>query len=159
LANTHTGVYFGLSNSDYSRMVFRDAERLDAYASTGNLSSPAAGRLSHLLGVEGPSLGVDTACSSSLVAVHLALRSLRRRETDMALAGGVTLMLSPEVHINFSKARMLSPTGLCRTFDAGADGYVRSEGCGVVVLKRLADAEAAGDTICAVIRGSAVNHD
>lgn len=109
--------------------------------------------------LRGPSLAVDTACSSSLVAVHLACQSLRQHETDLALVGGVNLILSPEVTISFCQARMLAFDGRCKTFDAAADGYVRGEGCGVIVLKRLSDALSAGDNVLAVIRGSAVNQD
>nr|WCO03995.1 AjuB [Cystobacter sp.] len=159
LAGSRTGVFVGISGNDYLRFLFADPERIDAYVGTGNADSVASGRLSYLLGLKGPSLSVDTACSSSLVAVHLACQSLRRRECDVALGAGVNLILSPEVSINFSKARMLAPDGKCKTFDAAADGYVRGEGCGVVVLKRLADALASGDTVLAVIRGSAVNQD
>src|SRR6185436_6949880 len=104
-------------------------------------------------------LTVDTACSSSLVAVHLACHSLRSRECRMAMAGGVSLILLPELNVNFSKARMMAADGRCKTFDAAADGYVRSEGCGVAVLKRLSDALAANDPIWGVVRGSAVNQD
>ena len=104
-------------------------------------------------------MSVDTACSSSLVSIHLASQSLRSRECGLALAGGVGLILAPELYINFSKAKMLSPDGRCKTFDASANGYVRGEGCGVVVLKRLSDAIADGDNILALIRGSAVNQD
>src|SRR5262249_52767959 len=116
-------------------------------------------RLSYLLGLQGPSLAIDTACSSSLVALHQACRSLLTGECDATLVGGVNLILSPATTVNFCKARMLSPEGRCRTFDAAADGYVRSEGCGVVVLKRLSDAQRDGDRILALIRGSAVNQD
>ncbi|WAN70236.1 type I polyketide synthase [Moorena producens JHB] len=115
--------------------------------------------MSYLLGLKGPSLAVDTACSSSLVSIHLATTSLRNRECDLALAGGVNALISPEFSINFSKAGMLSPDGRCKTFDATADGFVRSEGCGMVVLKRLSDAVAHGDNILAVIRGTAINQD
>ena len=125
----------------------------------GNALSVAAGRISYILGLQGPSLAVDTACSSSLVAVHLACQSLRSGECRLALAGGVNLMLSPDVNVLLSKGRMLAPDGRCKTFDAAADGYVRGEGCGVVVLKRLSDALADGDRVLAVIRGSAVNQD
>ena len=121
--------------------------------------SVASGRLSYVLGLQGPAMSIDTACSSSLVAVHLAVRSLRTGECNLALAGGVNVLLLPEITAYFCRSRMMSPEGICKTFDAGADGYVRSEGCGVVVLKRLSDAIAAGDRIHAVIRGSAVNQD
>ncbi|HEY1576147.1 MAG TPA: polyketide synthase, partial [Terracidiphilus sp.] len=159
LAGSLAGVFLALSNSDYARMVFRQTDRLDAYASIGNLFNAAAGRISYTLGLHGPAMVVDTACSGSLVAVHLACRSLRAGECTMALAGGVNLILSPEVNINFSKSRMMAADGHCKTFDSAADGYVRGEGCGVVVLKRLGEAERAGDRILGLIRGSAVNQD
>ncbi|MGV2829404.1 beta-ketoacyl synthase N-terminal-like domain-containing protein, partial [Myxosarcina sp. GI1(2024)] len=160
LAGSSTGVFIGICSNDYSqRLLTRKPTEIDAYVGTGNCHSVAAGRLSYLLGFTGPSLAVDTACSSSLVAVHLAIASLRNGESDLALAGGVNLLLAPEVSINFSKARMLSSDGRCKTFDARADGYVRGEGCGVVVLKRLSDAVNDGDNILALIRGSAVNQD
>src|SRR5207249_4894601 len=131
----------------------------EAYWMTGNAPNFAAGRLSYLLGLQGPSVVLDTACSSSLVAVHLACQSLRAGESRLALAGGVNLILIPGTGIMLSKARMLAPDGRCKTFDAAADGYVRGEGCGVVVLKRLTDALADGDAIRALIRGTAVNQD
>ncbi|WP_129674292.1 type I polyketide synthase [Candidatus Chloroploca sp. Khr17] len=159
LDGSATGVFVGLSNSDYMRMLANDPELLDVYLATGNSASIAAGRISYLLGLRGPSMAVDSACSSSLVAVHLAVRSLRSHECDLALAGGVNLILTPEINITFSKAGMLAPDGRCKTFDAAADGYVRGEGCAIVVLKRLSDALAAGDRVLAVIRGSAVNQD
>lgn len=159
LAGTRTGVFVGISSYDYSRLQFDDPERIDAYAGTGNAHSIAANRLSYALDLRGPSMAVDTACSSSLVAVHLACQSLRSGESDVALAGGVNLILTPELTITFSQARMLAPDGHCKTFDANADGYVRGEGCGVVVLKRLSDAMRDGDNILALIRGSAVNQD
>ncbi|WP_197505066.1 polyketide synthase, partial [Mycobacterium sp. E3305] len=121
--------------------------------------SAAVGRISYLLGLRGPAVAVDTACSSSLVAIHLACQSLRLRESDVALAGGVHLSLSPFTSIALSKWSALSPTGRCKTFDALADGFVRSEGCGVVVLKRLSDATRDGDRVLAVVRGSAINSD
>src|SRR5207244_3712213 len=130
-----------------------DFSHVDSYAGIGNVMSAAAGRLSYVLGLQGPSMAVDTACSSSLVAVHLAVRSLRSGECDLALAGGVNVILSPATHVNLSRARMLSRDGRCKTFDTDADGFVRGEGCGVVVLKRLSDATAAGDRILAVIHG------
>lgn len=159
LQGSRTGVFVGISTQDYAQRQFGHRSLLDAYAGTGNAHSIAANRLSYVLGLRGPSMAVDTACSSSLVAVHLASQSLRSRECDMALAGGVNLILTPDLTIAFSQAGMMAKDGRCKTFDAAADGYVRSEGCGVVVLKRLPDALAAGDTILAVIRGSAVNHD
>src|SRR5262249_42732915 len=118
-----------------------------------------SGRLSYVLGLQGPSVSVDTACSSSLVAVHLACQSLRAGECALALAGGVNLILGPEIHITLSKAPMMAVDGGCKPVGAPADGFVRAEGCGVVVLKRLSDALADGDRIRAVIKGSAVNQD
>src|SRR5262249_25602440 len=134
-------------------------EAIDAYMASGSAHSIASGRLSYVLGLQGPSLSVDTACSSSLVAIHLAVQSLRNGECQMALAGGSSLILSPETTIALSRAKMMSPDGLCKTFDAKADGFVRSEGCGVLVLKRLSAAVADGDNILALIRGSAMNQD
>lgn len=159
LAGSRGGVFLGLSNSDYSRMVFADPRSPDTSAATGNNSSVAAGRISYLLGLQGPAMVVDTACSSSLVALHLAVQSLRRGECDFALAGGVNLILTPEMHINFCRTQMLSADGRCKTFDASADGYSRGEGCGFVVLRRLDDALKRGDHILAIVRGSAVNQD
>ncbi|WP_330301262.1 non-ribosomal peptide synthetase/type I polyketide synthase [Streptomyces sp. NBC_00503] len=161
LTGTDTGVYFGVTTYDYvqSQMQQIDPADLEAYSLTSNASTFAAGRFSYWLGLQGPSLSVDTACSSSLVGVHLACQSLRSGETGMALAGGVNVLLSPEWFSIADKANMLAPDGHCKTFDSRADGYVRSEGCGVVVLKRLSDAQAAGDRVLGVIRGSAVNQD
>lgn len=160
LGGSQTGVFVGVTISDYlmlqnSRLA---TNQIDAYRLTGNTLNSVAGRLSYTLGFHGPTMSVDTACSSSLVAIHLACQSLRNQECEMALAGGVNLILSPEAFISASKANMLAPDGRCKTFDARADGFARSEGCGVVVLKRLSDAQAAGDNILAVILGSAVNH-
>ncbi len=159
LAGTRTGVFIGISSYDYSRLQFDNHEMIDAYAGTGNAHSIAANRLSYVFDLRGPSMAVDTACSSSLVSTHLAVQSLRNGESDLALAGGVNLILTPELTITFSQARMLSPDGHCKTFDASADGYVRGEGCGVIILKRLSDAVRDGDNILALIRGSAVNQD
>ncbi len=154
------GIFAGVSSNDYSQYLSDRSETdIDAYLATGNSHSVVAGRLSYSLGFTGPSIAVDTACSSSLVAVHLACQSLRSRECEVALAGGVNRILAPEFSINFSKAHMLSPDGRCKTFDAAADGFSRGEGCGVVVLKRLSDAVANGDNILALVRGSAVNQD
>jgi acyl transferase domain-containing protein len=159
LAGTATGVFIGISNNDYGRMQFSDPSLIDAYAGTGNALSIAANRLSYLNDFRGPSIAIDTACSSSLVAVHLACRSLWTGESTLALAGGVNLILSPAISINFSKAGVMAPDGRCKTFDAQANGYVRSEGGGLVVLKPLAQAIADADPIYAVIRGSAINQD
>ncbi|BAU16014.1 amino acid adenylation domain-containing protein (plasmid) [Leptolyngbya sp. NIES-3755] len=160
LVGSKTGVFVGIGTSDYANLQTRSGNpaAIDAYIGTGNGFCFAAGRLSYLLGLQGPSLALDTACTSSLMAVHLACQSLRNRECNLALVGGVNLILSPEANVIFSKTRLMSAKGRCCTFDAEADGYVRSEGCGVVVLKRLSDAEAAGDYIWATIRGTAVNH-
>jgi acyl transferase domain-containing protein/SAM-dependent methyltransferase/acyl carrier protein len=160
LAGSQTGVFFGLCNSDYLLMQFEGGRSsIDAYVGTGNAHSVASGRISYILGLQGPSVSVDTGCSASLVAVHLACQSLRAAECRMALAGGVNLILMPDTTIVLSKARMMSPDGRCKPFDASADGFVRSEGCGVVVLKRLSDARADGDRILGVIRGTASNQD
>lgn len=161
LQDSTTGVFIGICANDYSRLLWQngDLSQTDAFSATGNALSMAAGRLSYLLGLKGPSLAIDTACSSSLVAVHLACQHLRLGECDQALAGGVHLLLSPETTVAFAKTRMLSPDGRCKSFDAGTDGYGRGEGCGMIMLKRLADAQRHGDTVLAVIRGSAVNHN
>lgn len=156
---SRTGVYVGISQNDYSRLQTGDFNRLDAYSGTGNAFCIAANRISYTFDLRGPSFSLDTACSSSLVAVHNAVLSLRKGECDMALAGGVNLILSPEVTITFSQARMMAADGRCKTFDEAADGYVRGEGVGVIVLKRLSEAIRDGDRIRAVIRGSAVNQD
>jgi polyketide synthase 12/epothilone polyketide synthase D len=159
LFGSKTGVFVGISTNEYGWLQRDAIGTPDVYAGTGNAISAAAGRLSYVLGLQGPSLSVDTACSSSLVAIHLACQSLRARECSLALAGGVNVMLVPDVTVNFCRARMMSADGHCKTFDASADGYVRGEGCGMIVLKRLSDAIAAGDTILAVIAGSGSNQD
>ena len=161
LVSSPTGVFVGLARSDFAQLQLAsgDTTRLDAYYSSGIAHSMAAGRLSYVLGLQGPSVAVDTACSSSLVAVHLAVQSLRTRECNLALAGGVALLLTAENTVSFARAGMLTGDGRCKTFDAAADGFVDGEGCGVLVLKRLDDALADGDQILAVIRGSAVNQD
>ncbi|MBX3611472.1 MAG: SDR family NAD(P)-dependent oxidoreductase [Hydrogenophaga sp.] len=160
IEGSRTGVFVGMSAGDYFQML-RDggAEHFDAYTASGIAHSIASGRLSYVLGARGPSLSIDTACSSSLVAIHEAVQSLRRGECDAALAGGVNLILTPDVSVALSRAHMMAPDGRCKAFDARADGFVRSEGCAVLVLKRLADAKADGDRIVALIRGSAINQD
>ena len=161
LTGSQTGVFVGITTTEYMQLHTRvlDLRDIDAYLAPGNTLNAAAGRVAYLLGLHGPAMAVDTACSSSLVAVHLACQSLREGESDMALAGGVNVILVPETFICFSKWGMMARDGRCKTFDAAADGFVRSEGSGVVVLKRLSDALAAGDRVLAVIRGSAVNQD
>jgi acyl transferase domain-containing protein/trans-aconitate methyltransferase len=161
LAGSPTGVFVGIGTNDYAelRLMRGDPLEIDAYLASGSSHSVASGRLSYLLGLVGPSLSLDTACSSSLVAVHLAVQSLRAGECRMALAGGVNLILLPEMLMTLSKAHMMAADGRCKAFDARADGFVRAEGCGMVVLKRLADALAEGDSVLAVVRGSAVNQD
>src|ERR1700742_66750 len=159
LSGSRTAAIMGVSAWDYTILNLERNVEIDAYMSTGNPHSAAVGRISYLLGLRGPAVAVDTACSSSLVAIHLACQNLRLRESDVALAGGVHLSLSPFTSIALSKWSALSPTGRCKTFDALADGFVRGEGCGVVVLKRLADAVRDGDRVIAVVRGSAVNQD
>ncbi len=160
LAGSLTGVFVGITTNDYARLSMqRGADQLDVYTATGGALNAAAGRVSYTLGLRGPSVAVDTACSSSLVAVHLACQSLRTGDSDLALAGGVNALIMPEGFAYCEKWGMLAADGRCKTFDARADGFVRGEGCGMVVLKRLSDALADGDSILALIRGSAVNQD
>ena len=160
LRGSLTGVFIGITTGDYARIVgVGEAGQTDVYAATGNALNAAAGRLAFVLGLHGPCVAMDTACSSSLTAVHLACQSLRNGESDLALAGGVNVVLLPEAAVLFSKWGMLAPDGRCKTFDASADGFVRGEGCGVVALKRLSSARADGDRILALIAGSAVNSD
>lgn len=158
LAGSRTGVFVGMVGSDYGTLPKGDLN-IDAYFGTGISRSIAAGRISYALGLHGPSLAIDTACSSSAIATHIACQSLWLRECDMALAGGVNLVLTPDGGISASRARMMSFTGRCRAFAAGADGYVRAEGCAMLVLRRLSDALADGDNIVAVILGSVANQD
>jgi acyl transferase domain-containing protein/thioesterase domain-containing protein/NADP-dependent 3-hydroxy acid dehydrogenase YdfG/acyl carrier protein len=162
LAGSRTGVFIGIGGTDYTKICVpydNYYEQIDAHLGTGNALSIAANRLSYIFDFHGPSAAVDTACSSSSLAIHLAVESLRRGESDAALAGGVNMILTPETTIAFSKARMLSPEGVCRPFDARANGYVRGEGCGLVLLKRLADATRDGDRVFGVLRASSVNQD
>ncbi|MBV5260703.1 alpha/beta fold hydrolase [Synechococcus moorigangaii CMS01] len=159
LRHSQTGVFVGISNSDYAQLQVRENNPINPYLGTGNAHSIAANRLSYFLDLRGVSLSVDTACSSSLVAVHLACQSLINGESTLAIAAGVNLILTPDVTQTFAQAGMMSEVGRCQTFDEGADGYVRGEGCGVVLLKPLTQAERDGDKILAVIHGSAVNQD
>ncbi|GGV41994.1 polyketide synthase [Streptomyces longisporoflavus] len=159
LAGSRTGVFVGISGNEYAHLTTAEPESIGAWTSPGAALSIAANRLSYLLDLRGPSMAVDTACSSSLVAVHHAVRSLGAGESDMALAAGVNLLLAPSVTLGFQRAGALAADGRCKAFDASADGMVRGEGCGVVVLKRLADAERDGDRVLAVIESTAVNSD
>ena len=161
-SGSRTGVFIGIGGYDYSTLQSQYPnyrQGIDAYTGTGNTHSIAANRLSYLFDLHGPSLACDTACSSGLLALHLACQALRNRECDMALAGAVNLILTPEVTISFSKANMLSPNGRCQSFDDSADGYVRGEGCAVLVVKRLAEAIRDQDRVLAVFRGTAANQD
>lgn len=160
LRGSRTGVFIGVGANEYSHLLSGGSvENLEPHFITGNALNAIAGRVSFTLGLEGPAMAVDTACSSSLVAVHQAVQALHAGDCDMALAGGVNVLLSPASIVAASRARMLAPDGRCKTFDASADGYVRGEGCGVLVLKRLSDAQRDGDRIAAVIRSTAVNQD
>lgn len=159
LGGSATGVFAGLCTIDYHRLLYRNFDTIGPHSGTGTTMSITANRLSYLLDLHGPSMAIDAACSSGLVGVHLACQSLRAKESNLCIAGGVNLILSPDSMISSSQTGLLSDTGECRPFDANADGYVRGEGCGAVVLKRLSDATAAGDTVLAVIKGSAVNQD
>jgi acyl transferase domain-containing protein len=160
LVRSLTGVFVGITTGDYGQLLRAGGpESTDVYSATGTALNAAAGRISFALGFHGPCVAIDTACSSSLVAVHLACQSLRAGECELALAGGVNIILSPDAMVLFSKWGMMAPDGACKAFDAAADGFVRAEGCAVVALKRLSSAIEARDPILAVIRGSAVNSD
>ena len=159
LADAEVGVYVGVVNNDYLQLQLADPDAVDIYSVVGGVNCMLANRISYHLDLRGPSMAVDTACSSSLVAAHLACQSLRSGETEVALAAGVNLILSPFTTFAYTRAFPLAADGRCKTFDASADGYVRGEGCAAVVLKRLSDAQRDGDPIWAVIRGSAVNQD
>jgi acyl transferase domain-containing protein len=161
LSTTRTGVFVAISTDDYAQLQLQanGLAGIDAYYASGVAHSIASGRLSYVFGLQGPSVSLDTACSSSLVAVHLAVQSLRSGETNLAVAGGVNLVLSPDVGVTLSRYHMMAADGRCKAFDARADGFVRAEGCGVVVLKKLSQALADGNRVLALIRGTAVNQD
>jgi acyl transferase domain-containing protein/acyl carrier protein len=160
LRGSRTGVFAGVGANEYAHLLSSESvDKIEPYFITGNALNAISGRVAFALGLEGPAVAVDTACSSALVAVHQACQALHSADCDLALAGGVNVLLSPVTVIAASRARMLSPVGRCKTFDASADGYVRSEGCGILVLKRLSDAVRDGDRVCAVISSSAVNQD
>jgi len=157
----NVGVYLGICCDDYKAANIHSGsmDRIDAYSGSGSMASSAGGRISYVFDFTGPNLSVDTACSSSLVALHLACQGLRHGECDAAMAAGVNLLLTPHHFVYFSKLGALSPDGRCKSFDASANGYARGEGCGAVLLKRLSDARRDGDTILAVIKGSAIGQD
>lgn len=161
LKGTKTGVYLGICTHDYAlhSLYSQQMDKIDIYSFTGSAFSIASGRLSYMLGLEGPSMSIDTACSSSLVALHEACSSICNRKSEMAIVGGVNLMITPEHTIQFCKVNALSPSSRCKAFDASADGYVRSEGCGVVLLKSLDKAIEDKNQILAVIRGVVINND
>ena len=165
LTQSRTGIYIGMASGDYAQLQLQagqlagSADLLDVHYASGNAHSIASGRLAYLLGLKGPCLSVDTACSSSLVAVHLACQALRSGDCSMAIAGGVNVILAAETTVALSQAHMLAPDGRCKVFDERADGFTRAEGCGIVILKPLAQALQDGDRIHAVLRGTAVNQD
>jgi len=159
LMGSNSGVFVGIETQDYFHLTTDPLEQGNLYTSTGGAMSVAAGRLAYILGLHGPTLSVDTSCSASLVAVHLACQSLRLGECELALAGGVSLTLTPHLLVLSAQLRGLAPDGRCKTFDAAANGTAIGEGCGMIVLKRLSDAQADGDNIIGLIRGSAINHD
>ncbi|RJQ80838.1 acyltransferase domain-containing protein [Amycolatopsis panacis] len=159
LAGTETGVFVGSCTDDYRRQLLEDVVNMDAWSGIGAARCAVANRLSHVLDLRGPSLAVDTACSASLVALHLACQSLRSAESGLALVAGVNILVSPGETVTLDLAGALAPDGRSKAFDATADGYGRGEGCGVLVLKRLADAQRDGDRVLALVRGSAVNQD
>lgn len=159
IAGTRTGVFMGHFTSDYRDMIYRDSESAPAYTGSGATKTSLANRISWLFDLKGPSFTMDTACSSSLVALHLACQSLRNGESDIAIVGGVNLMLNPEMFMYFSSQHFLSPDGKCKSFDESGNGYGRGEGIAAVILKRVDDAISSGDPIRAVIRGTASNQD
>ena len=161
LYGSQSGVFVGVGGSDYSllRLYGGNYEEVQVYDGTGNHLSFASGRISYALGLHGPSLNLVTACSSSLVGVHLAAQSLQSQECDLAICAGVNLMLAPDNAVFLSRTQAVSPSGRCRTFDAAADGFVRAEGCGVVLLKRLSSARRDGNRVLAILRASGVNND
>jgi myxalamid-type polyketide synthase MxaE and MxaD len=159
LAGTQTGVFVGQWLNDFEARLFADPEAVDFYMAQGSGRYASSGRISYALGLRGPSMTIDTACSSSLAAVHLAVRSIRSGESDVALAGGTNIILQPHINIAYSQSRMMAADGRCKFGDASGDGYVRSEGVALIVLKSVDRAIADGDRIYALIRGSAVNND
>jgi zearalenone synthase (highly reducing iterative type I polyketide synthase) len=159
LAGSRTGVFMGQFTSDYREMMFKDSESAPVYSATGSSKTSLANRISWLFDLKGPSFTMDTACSSSLVALHLACQSLRTGESDIAIVGGVNILLNPDMFLYLSNQNFLSPDGLCKSFDESGNGYGRGEGFAAIVLRRVHDAITFGDPIRAVIRGTASNQD
>jgi acyl transferase domain-containing protein/nucleoside-diphosphate-sugar epimerase len=159
LQKSETGVFIGIASIDNAIRLHQSHAPISAYTGTGNTLSGSAGRIAHVFGLNGPVMSIDTACSSSLVALHQACQSIRNKECSAALVGGVNVLLSPDVMVNFCQSNMLAPDGRCKTFDESADGYSRGEGAGMVLLKPYGEALKAGDTILGLIKGSAINHD
>ena len=159
LRDSDTGVFVGIFGSDYQMLQVKQQDDPHLYISTGASAATASGRIAYFFGWHGPAVSVDTASSSSLVAFHYAVMSVQSGECQMALAAGVNLMLAPDLSIAFARAGMLSPDGRSKGFDASANGYVRGEGCGVVLLKRLSDALRDGDNVLTLVRGTAINQD
>ena len=159
LKNSLTGVFIGISGSEYATLLAQGEDSENPYLASGNALSGAAGRLSYFLGLQGPCFTIDAACASSLVSLHAAAQALRNKECDLAISGGVNIVLSSQAMATLTQAHMISPDGHCKTFDARADGYGRGEGCGIVVLKRLSDALKDQDTILAILKGSSVLQD
>src|SRR5437762_154858 len=158
LSGTNTALFVGTASSGYSERLSRTSIAIEGYSSTGLTPSVGPGRMSYFLNLHGPSEAIETACSSSLVTIHRGVTAIECGQCTIAIVGGVNILVSPELHMSYSKAGMLSSDGRCKTFSAQANGYVRGEGIGMLVLKKLSEAEQAGDHIYGVIRGSAENH-